>query len=111
MRRPPENVTRLRFGPYSPPQFGQDDRTFSLYRDSDVVITSWTDARIPWPRCRAVESRGGSGLLVTEELKRAILSEAAIALKFWFGVSTRPCGIGGGRSGSAAGSGRPAAGT
>src|SRR5262249_31675142 len=31
---------------------------------------------------------GGSGLLVTEELVRAVRSESAVAIKCWFGVST-----------------------
>jgi hypothetical protein len=65
------------------------DRAFCLCRDCDVVITSWTDARISWPRCRALDSPSpGSGLLVEGELVRAIRSESAVAIKYWWGVST-----------------------
>src|SRR5262249_6031672 len=35
-------------------------------RDALVVVTSWTAAPIPWPRCRRLDcGKGGSGLLVT----------------------------------------------
>jgi hypothetical protein len=62
---------QLLSGPYTPPALRRGDRTSCLFRDADVVITSWTAAPIPWPRCRRLECGGGSGLLVTEELVRA----------------------------------------
>jgi hypothetical protein len=61
---------KLLFGPYKAPPLKRGDRAACLYRDCDVVITSWTDAPIPWPRCRAVDAPfggPGSGLLVDEE--------------------------------------------
>ena len=36
-------VDRLRFGPYKPPALKKGDRAFCLYRDANVVVTSWTD--------------------------------------------------------------------
>ena len=45
---------RLLHGPYTPPRLRRGDRATCLYRDAEVVITSWSDARISWPRCRAI---------------------------------------------------------
>ena len=46
-----------------------------------------TDGRISWPRCRALDTHGGgAGILVDEELARAIRSEAAVAVRHWWGV-------------------------
>jgi hypothetical protein len=84
------DCTKLLFGPYKTPPLKRGDRTTCLYRDCDVVITSWTDAPIPWPRCRALDSPGGgSGLLVDEELARAVRHESAAAVMCWWSVSQR----------------------
>jgi hypothetical protein len=82
-----DRVTLL-FGPYQAPALRRGDRAFCLLRDCDVVVTSWTDARIPWPRCRALDGTGGgSGLLLDEELARAVRHESAAAVMYWWGAS------------------------
>jgi hypothetical protein len=71
----PLDSHQLHHSPYTPPALRGGDRATCLYRDDDVVITSWSDGRISWPRCRRIGARGGSGLLVDEELARAIRLE------------------------------------
>ena len=68
-RRPDPTHVQLLHGPYHAPAVKRGDRVSCLYRDGDVIVTGWSDARISWPRCRAVQ-RGGTGLLVDEELAR-----------------------------------------
>jgi hypothetical protein len=80
---------RLLHSPYTAPPLKPGERTSCLYRGAEVVITSWSAARIPWLRCRAIDVRGGSDLLINEELLRAIRMESAEAIKYWSGVSTK----------------------
>lgn len=79
---------KLLFGPYQPPALKRRDRAFCLFRDTDVVVTSWSDARISWPRCRSLGSqRGKPGLLVCDDLVRALHHESAAAIMYWWGVT------------------------
>jgi hypothetical protein len=82
----PEKI-RLLFGPYKPPPLKRGDRTYCLYRDRAVVIRTWSDAPIPWPRCYYAEGRPrGHGLVVDAELARAVRHESAAAVGYWWGV-------------------------
>jgi transposase-like protein len=84
----PTTPPRLLAGPYTPPSLRRGDRTTCLFRDGDVVITGWSDAPIPWPRCRLYGTHGGgSGILLDEELARAVRTESAAAVCHWWGVT------------------------
>jgi len=73
-------------GPYHPPALRKGDRAFCFYRDCDVVVTSWSNGRITWPRARPIDG-GGTTYLVEEELLRAIRTESAQALHYWWGAA------------------------
>src|SRR5262245_50093421 len=79
--------TRLLFDPYRPPALKVGDRVFCLYRDAEVVVYDWSLAPVPWPLCYQVGMRGsGKGVLVEDELARAIRHESAMAVRYWWGV-------------------------
>jgi hypothetical protein len=87
----PADRTRLLFGPYKAPRLRRSDRAACLFRDRDVIVTGWTDARIAWPLAMpAGPGRvGRPTLLVDEELARAIRHESAAALCHWWGASSK----------------------
>jgi hypothetical protein len=74
-------------GPYRRPPLRRGDRTTCLYRQCEVAITGRSKGRISWPRCQALNGRGESGLLVDAELARAVRTESAVAIGFWWGVN------------------------
>ena len=95
---------KLLHAPYKPQPLRRGDRATCLFRDGDVVITSWSDARLPWPRCRRADSTGGgSGLLVDEELLRACARNPRWPCNSGGAYAGRPSGAGGRRSGPANG--------
>jgi hypothetical protein len=85
----PTDRVKLLHGPYRAPSLRVGDRATCLFRDCDVVVTSWTDAPLSWPRCRRAEGKGHPSLLVDEELARAIRTESAAAVGYWWGQRGR----------------------
>jgi hypothetical protein len=84
----PQEHTRLLHGPYRHPGVHVGTRTTCLLR-GEVVVTSRTEGRMRWPRCLPIGKRGKPTLLMTEELARAIRSESAAAVKWWWGAGVK----------------------
>jgi hypothetical protein len=90
--------TKLLGGPYRAPAVCVGDRATCLYRDCEVVVTSWRDARFSWPMCALPDVGGFPSPLVDEELARAIRTESALALQYWWNAGVGLVAKGGRRS-------------
>ena len=87
-RTDPDKV-KLLHGPYQTSRLRRGDRAQCLYRDKDVLVTGLSAGRIPWPLCKPAGGRGYPGLLVEEELARAVRCESVRAQSYWWGASPR----------------------
>jgi hypothetical protein len=79
---------RLLHGPYQAPALRVGDRTTCLFKGAEVFVANWSGAPIPWPRCLRGGGGGQPSLLVNHELARAIRTEAAAAVGYWWGVGS-----------------------
>jgi hypothetical protein len=86
-RTDPDKV-KLLHGPYKTPRLRRGARVHCLYRDKLVIVTGLSAGRIPWPLCKP-PGRAHPGLLVEEELARAVPCESSLAVQYWWGASPR----------------------
>ena len=77
--------TQLHFGLYQAPALHVGDRVTCLLRDADCVVTSWTDALVPWA--------AGPGSRLAVDLVCSLndalagpYAESAAAVMHWWGV-------------------------
>jgi hypothetical protein len=85
MRRTDPDMVRLLDGPYRTPRLRRGDRAQCLYRDKDVIVTGLSAGHIPWPMCKPI-GRARPGLLVEEEVARALRCESSLAVQHWWGA-------------------------
>src|SRR5262245_25698110 len=84
-----KDVDRLKLlGTYKTPRVRIGRVLSCEARDCDVVVTGYTDARIPWPVGRR-RGFAAKALVVYGGLADAVRWEAAIAVCHWFGVSAQ----------------------
>lgn len=80
--------TPLLHGTYRPPALKRGDRAHCHVRDCEMRVTGWSGGHIPWPKgCERKQSPGSPGIIVDEELARAVRHESATAVMYWWGVS------------------------
>lgn len=75
--------TRLRYGPYRTPH-ARIGRTVTCLARGKVKIWSLSDGRIQWP---VGKSGSALSLVLYGDLAKAVRREAAVAVRYWWGVS------------------------
>jgi hypothetical protein len=75
-------------GTHTPPNVREGQRVYCRYRRAWCRVTRWTDAPVSWPRCIQVGIRGGSGLLISRELVRAVRTSAGSSGPAWSPAAT-----------------------
>jgi hypothetical protein len=85
------NATRykLHFGPYAAPRFKYGQRVTDEAR-GEVEIVGLSDAKIPWPTAKltTIVSRK-AGLVIYKGLAKALRTESATAICYWWGVTAQ----------------------
>lgn len=76
---------KLLFGPYKTPRFRYGQRVFCELRGW-VKIVGLTEARIPWPKCRA--GKRARAIILYGALAVAVRRESAQAVGHWWGVGS-----------------------
>lgn len=79
---PDEDRFKLVGGPYYPPAVRRDAWLMDEER-GNVCVGGYSEGRIPWPR---VKKTGTASLILCGDLVRAVKTESALAIKYWFGV-------------------------
>lgn len=82
---PDDERFRLLGGPYTPPAVRRGDWLFDELRGL-VEVGGYTSGRIPWPHTKKA---GRGAIILCAELVRAIRTESALAVKYWWGVSDK----------------------
>lgn len=81
----PIDSTKLRFGPYRTPRVKIGGKLTCTIR-GEVVVTSISDGRIPWPRGFAANR--GTAMVLCGDLEKAVRNETAAAVRHWWGVGS-----------------------
>jgi hypothetical protein len=73
---------RLLFPPYTPPAVNIGDTLYDKITGK-TKVGGWSNGRISWPRRKKT---GAHSLILCGDLVRAVKSESALAIEYWFGV-------------------------
>jgi hypothetical protein len=84
---PKPKPPRLLFGPYSTPRF-RYGRKIDCEVRGEVIIVGLSDGRIPWP-LGYVKGNSNRALIVYGALAKAVRTESAVAVCYWWGVTAQ----------------------